>query len=276
MRQRASARTVSTVVLVLIVGLSLFPAQARGLALPRSPYGGSVRPADAQGPVSSPGAGATPSPTATTTVSAPAALSATTVASPTETASPTAATSPTPSPIATGTSSATASATADRQFNAALPPPPGGVPSLAQRRRLTSLFSGSGLGPVAPGAFTTYPIAAGSEPGAIVAGPDGELWLSEYATSKLAHGTTAGVLTACALPSSSSEPGGLTVGQDGNLWVPEEGTNNLLRSTTGCAFQETGTPTAGSAPIWAARDRTGRSGSSRWTGTRSGGPPPPA
>jgi hypothetical protein len=51
--------------------------------------------------------------------------------------------------------------------------------------------------------------APNSNPTGITAGPDGNLWFSEFNANKLAKITTAGVFTEYAIPTSGSEPLGI-------------------------------------------------------------------
>jgi streptogramin lyase len=80
-------------------------------------------------------------------------------------------------------------------------------------------------------------LAAASGPVGIAAGPDGNLWVTESKTSKIARVTTAGVVTEYALPSGSA-PRGIVAGPDGNLWFTENGTGKIGRITTSGAITE--------------------------------------
>jgi virginiamycin B lyase len=66
-----------------------------------------------------------------------------------------------------------------------------------------------------------YPLAAGSIPGQIVAGPDGALWFVETNPGKIGRITTAGVITEYFIPTADSQPLGITLGPDGALWFTE-------------------------------------------------------
>jgi virginiamycin B lyase len=55
----------------------------------------------------------------------------------------------------------------------------------------------------------------------ITAGPDGNLWFTEYGGNKIGRITTAGVITEFPIPTDDSEPWGITSGPDGNLWFTE-------------------------------------------------------
>jgi len=58
-----------------------------------------------------------------------------------------------------------------------------------------------------------------SLPVAIVAGADGNLWVTETTKNKVAKVTTSGTFTEYTLPTTNSYPNGMTRGPDGNLWV---------------------------------------------------------
>ena len=65
-------------------------------------------------------------------------------------------------------------------------------------------------------------ITPGSRPEGITAGPDGNLWFTEFNGGRVGRITPAGVVTefsAGITPGSS--PNGITAGPDGNLWFTE-------------------------------------------------------
>ncbi len=55
----------------------------------------------------------------------------------------------------------------------------------------------------------------------IVQGPDGAMWFTDEGANEIGRITTAGSLTAFALPQPQSEPVGITVGRDGAIWFTE-------------------------------------------------------
>jgi hypothetical protein len=59
----------------------------------------------------------------------------------------------------------------------------------------------------------------GSTPEEIVAGPDGNLWVTLSSRHGVARVTPAGAVTEFLLPSAAGNPTGITVGPDGALWV---------------------------------------------------------
>jgi streptogramin lyase len=67
---------------------------------------------------------------------------------------------------------------------------------------------------------TEFPIPGASRTAAIAAGPDGNLWFSEY--TKVGRVTPSGVITLFNPPSFSSFNNGIAAGPDGNLWFTEQ------------------------------------------------------
>ena len=60
-----------------------------------------------------------------------------------------------------------------------------------------------------------------SEPQGITAGPDGNLWFTEFLGNKIGRITTAGVITEFPIPMPFSGPHDITTGPDGNMWFTE-------------------------------------------------------
>ena len=81
------------------------------------------------------------------------------------------------------------------------------------------------------GQTSEFLLPAGSEPTGIALGPDGNLWFSEYGTSKIGKITTLGTVTEYSLP-SGSKPSDITPGPDGKLWFIESGTTKIGKITT--------------------------------------------
>ncbi|MEO8584735.1 MAG: Ig-like domain-containing protein [Acidobacteriota bacterium] len=94
---------------------------------------------------------------------------------------------------------------------------------------------------------STIPTAFGSPVG-IAVGPDGNLWFTEYNTSRIGRITPAGIITEFAIPTANSHPWGIAAGPDGNLWFAESGGNKIGRITTAGAFAEFPIPTLGGSP----------------------------
>ena len=70
-----------------------------------------------------------------------------------------------------------------------------------------------------------------SEPFDIIAGPDGNLWFTEYRGSRIARITPAGVVTEFNLPMPGRQPSHITTGPDGNLWFTEGAPGGIGRIT---------------------------------------------
>ena len=81
------------------------------------------------------------------------------------------------------------------------------------------------------GAFTEYPITAGSGPFGITTGADGALWFAEFNTGKIGRVSTSGAFTEYPIPTASSRPIGITTGPDGALWFTENSGNKIGKIT---------------------------------------------
>jgi virginiamycin B lyase len=55
------------------------------------------------------------------------------------------------------------------------------------------------------------------------AGPDGNIWFTEYRTGKVAKITTHGNITEYAIPRPAGQPSGIVNGSDGYLWLIDAG-----------------------------------------------------
>lgn len=83
--------------------------------------------------------------------------------------------------------------------------------------------SGNTLARIASGKVFPYVACRlGCGPLGIVAGPDGNLWFTEYACGKIGRITASGAVTEYTLPAGAA-PRGLMVGPDGQLWFVEDG-----------------------------------------------------
>ncbi len=70
--------------------------------------------------------------------------------------------------------------------------------------------------------ITEFPIPTpDSGPRALAAGPDGNIWFSEFNASKIGRITPQGVITEFPLPRPNSGPGDITAGADGHMWFVE-------------------------------------------------------
>ena len=88
------------------------------------------------------------------------------------------------------------------------------------------------------GVITEFPVpTAGSSPRGITAGPDGNLWFTEWLSGKIGRITPAGVISEFTTPTASNTHG-ITTGPDGNLWFTETTGDNIGRITTAGAITE--------------------------------------
>ena len=90
-----------------------------------------------------------------------------------------------------------------------------------------------------------YPAAAGSEPGAITEGPDGNVWFTESGAAKIGKINPGGVVTEYSIPSGHAS--GITSGPDKNLWFTNTSTSQIGKMTTSGAVTMYSLPT-GSNP----------------------------
>jgi RHS repeat-associated protein len=98
-----------------------------------------------------------------------------------------------------------------------------------------------------PSYFTQWSAPGG--PQGIVAGPNGNLWFTQYSGNEIGEITTAGAVTepGSSLP-SGAEPKGIAVASDGALWFTEYGIGKIGRITTSGSVTQYATPTSGSQP----------------------------
>ena len=94
--------------------------------------------------------------------------------------------------------------------------------------------------PVATAPPVSMPVGTNVTIGAITAGDDGNLWITQHNDGKITRLTTAGVATAFALPSATSQPVAITPGPDGSLFIAEFAGNALVKFVV---------PGAKSAPV---------------------------
>ncbi len=96
--------------------------------------------------------------------------------------------------------------------------------------------------PAAPaGSITEFPLpTADSQPDGITAGPDRNLWFTEYSGNQIGRITPAGSITEFPLPTNCSPlssagcaPSGIAAGPDGTLWFTENFGNKIGRFTPG-------------------------------------------
>jgi streptogramin lyase len=106
----------------------------------------------------------------------------------------------------------------------------------------------SSSGPVA--AVFTAGFSSGSDPYAITAGPDGNLWITEDVGNRIARVTPSGTVTEFSAGiSAGSSPEGIAKGPDGNLWFTEPFGNRIGRITPTGTVTEFGLGPASIAPF---------------------------
>ncbi len=103
--------------------------------------------------------------------------------------------------------------------------------------------------PVSP-VFSEYSVpSAAADPQYIAAGPDGNLWFTEFTANVIGRITpVSGAFAEFAVPTPSAGPSGIVAGPDGNLWFAEATANQIGRITLGGSFTEFPIPTAASNP----------------------------
>ena len=87
----------------------------------------------------------------------------------------------------------------------------------------------------AVGDITIFTDPAGnvSYPLEIAAGPDGNLWFTNFANGRIGRITPAGVITTFTDPDGMVDgPDGIAAGPDGNLWFTSSRNNRIGRITT--------------------------------------------
>ena len=93
-------------------------------------------------------------------------------------------------------------------------------------------------------------MTAGAGPYGITAGPDGNLWFTEYLGDRIGRITPLGVITEFSTGmTAGAYPYGITAGPDGNLWFTESGRDRIGRITPAGVITEFSTGmTAGAQP----------------------------
>jgi streptogramin lyase len=76
------------------------------------------------------------------------------------------------------------------------------------------------------------PPTPNAEADGITAGPDGNLWFTEFTGNNVGRITTAGVITEYPLPQPNSGPFLITAGPDSALWFAEQNADQIGRLTT--------------------------------------------
>ncbi len=107
-------------------------------------------------------------------------------------------------------------------------PGPSSATAPQTRPRLAEAADSTAAAP--PATISEYPLPAHDrQPGAITAGPAGDLWFTEGATDGLGIRTPSGSIVE--LLGLSAPASGIATGPDGNLWVTEPGANVVARVT---------------------------------------------
>ena len=87
--------------------------------------------------------------------------------------------------------------------------------------------------------ITEFPLPnGGAEPGSIAAGPDGNLWFTEFRGNRIGRITTAGVVSEFTIPTPDSAPLDIAAGPDGALWFTEDLACKVGRITIAGAITE--------------------------------------
>lgn len=81
------------------------------------------------------------------------------------------------------------------------------------------------------GNFEEFQLAPSSRPRGITLGPDGNVWVALFGSSKIASITPSGTVTEYPTPTGGSGPMGIATGQDNNLWFTEQVANQVARVT---------------------------------------------
>lgn len=88
-----------------------------------------------------------------------------------------------------------------------------------------------------------------SRPNFITAGPDGNVWFTEFLTNQIGRITPEGLITEYSIPNGNARPTGITAGPDGNLWFSEYLGGKIGRITPdGTQVTEFPTPASNSFP----------------------------
>jgi streptogramin lyase len=96
--------------------------------------------------------------------------------------------------------------------------------------------------PVGTVTFFTLSGSIDRGPLGITAGPDGNLWFTEYSDNQIGRITPDGAVTEFPTPTPGSQPQALTAGPDGNLWFTELNGNNIGRITPSGTITEFAVP----------------------------------
>jgi streptogramin lyase len=123
--------------------------------------------------------------------------------------------------------------------------------SVSLAMALTAAYLAVGSAWAFDGPLTEYSIpTGGSEPSAIAAGPDGDMWFTEAAGDKIGRITMTGQITEYVIPQADAQPNGIVEGPEGDLWFTETNADEIGRlvPSTG-EITEYAVPTANAQPL---------------------------
>ncbi len=112
-----------------------------------------------------------------------------------------------------------------------------------------SVVAASAATSVIGGSQTTgeYLLPSGDRPEQVVEAPGGNVWFTDWGTSKIGEMAPSGTVTEYSLP-EGSDPYGIVLGPDGNLWFTETGTDKIGKMTTSGTERKEYSLPAGSGP----------------------------
>jgi uncharacterized repeat protein (TIGR01451 family) len=99
-------------------------------------------------------------------------------------------------------------------------------------------FGGGGIDRITTSGSVTAFPTPPGLPQMITSGPDGNLWFADSTGNQIGRITPSGVVTEFIVPTPGSYPGGITTGPDGNLWFTETGASKIGRVTPSGTFSE--------------------------------------
>jgi streptogramin lyase len=116
---------------------------------------------------------------------------------------------------------------------------------------LGATLMGATAASAAPGDVTEIGLAAGSTPRDVAQGPDNNMWVTGGNSNTIAKVTTAGAVTAYALPlpANVSNPWGIAAGPDNNMWFTLRNGGKIGRITTAGAVSLIDLPDATMQPL---------------------------
>ena len=100
-------------------------------------------------------------------------------------------------------------------------------------------YGANAIGGIVSGKEVSYTVGKGTRPEDVVAGSDGNLWVTDSGTNQISRVGTNGLgLTSFTLPTKLATPWWITPGPDGNLWFTESTAGQIGRITTGGVISE--------------------------------------